>query len=369
MIRVLYIARYHSPTMERKIALLAAQPDLLVSLVRPTIWKDGYGRVAIETIAQDDYHVVPVPMVGRADNPHRTLYRTIDFSMREARPDIIHAEEEPDSLAALQIVLARRLCARRAKLVLHTWQNVDRPKSALVRWVVRMTLRGADAVLGANREALAVLARLGYRGRTGVIPPMGVDTGVFRPQGGAVTSEGICLVYAGRFVPEKGLDTLIQAMAMTDTCVSLRLIGDGPAKSSLVDQVRSLDLAERVDFLPPMSPSELASAMDDSYALVLPSRTTAVWQEQFGRVLVESMACGTPVIGSDSGAIPEVVGDAGLIFPEGDASALARCVGRLIASPALRADLVERGLMRVADLYSQERVAAQTSDFYRQMVP
>jgi glycosyltransferase involved in cell wall biosynthesis len=82
-------------------------------------------------------------------------------------------------------------------------------------------------------------------------------------------------------------------------------------------------------------------------ALVLPSRTTSVWKEQFGRVIVEAMACQTPVIGSDSGAIPEVIGDAGLIFPEGDAHALGNCLRRLIESPDLRRELGERGHARV----------------------
>jgi len=100
----------------------------------------------------------------------------------------------------------------------------------------------------------------------------------------------------------------------------------------------------------------------------LPSRTTRVWKEQFGRVLTEAMACRVPVIGSNSGAIPEVIGDAGLIFPEGDARALAGCLRRLIESPDLCRELGERGYVRVMRLYTQERIAEQTAEFYRQII-
>ena len=101
---------------------------------------------------------------------------------------------------------------------------------------------------------------------------------------------------------------------------------------------------------------------------MLPSRTTPVWKEQFGRVLAEAMACKVPVIGSDSGAIREVIGDAGLIFPEGNVAALADCLRLLNASPSLRHDLAERGYVRASGLYTQEHIAEQTADFYRQLM-
>jgi glycosyltransferase involved in cell wall biosynthesis len=83
---------------------------------------------------------------------------------------------------------------------------------------------------------------------------------------------------------------------------------------------------------------------------------------------VEAMACKVPVVGSNSGAIPEVVGGAGLLFPEGDAVALASCLRRLMESPALRKELAEQGYARAMSLYTQERIADQTAQFYRQMI-
>jgi glycosyltransferase involved in cell wall biosynthesis len=102
--------------------------------------------------------------------------------------------------------------------------------------------------------------------------------------------------------------------------------------------------------------------------VVLPSCTTRVWKEQFGRILVEAMACKVPVVGSDSGAIPEVVGNAGLIFPEGDVAMLAECLQRLKESPELRHELAERGYVRATTLYSQEHIGRLSVNFYKEVL-
>ena len=80
--------------------------------------------------------------------------------------------------------------------------------------------------------------------------------------------------------------------------------------------------------------------------LVLPSLTTRTWKEQFGRVLVEGMAAGCVIIGSDSGAIPEVIGDAGIIVPEGNPEALADAIVRVRDDRHLRNSLRETGYTR-----------------------
>lgn len=103
-------------------------------------------------------------------------------------------------------------------------------------------------------------------------------------------------------------------------------------------------------------------------ALVLPSRGTPVWKEQYGRVLLEAMACKVPVIGSDSGAIPEVIGDAGLIFRENDTLSLAQCVKNLMENTTLHKDLAERGYLRVTSFFSQQEIARKTNEFYRKVM-
>jgi len=366
VIRVLHIARYRSPSMERKLEVMATRPDLALWLVRPAFWQDEYGRVAVNPTVPG-CQVQRVPLVGKINDPHRALYRTLTFGLLSIRPHIIHAEEEPDSLAALQIALARRFFAPQAKLILHTWQNINRPKRWYVRLVTCIALREADAILCANSEGVQVLREMGYSGPTAVISPIGVDIRVFRPLE-RQPSEAFVVAYAGRFVPEKGLDTLLQAVAYLGSGVELWLIGNGPDRPILESLSQELGIEERIRWLDPVSPEKMPEVLAQVDVVVLPSCTTRVWKEQFGRILVEAMACKVPVVGSDSGAIPEVVGDAGLIFPEGDAAALAECLRRLKESPELRRELAERGYERALMLFSQEHIARQTIKFYKTAV-
>jgi glycosyltransferase involved in cell wall biosynthesis len=104
------------------------------------------------------------------------------------------------------------------------------------------------------------------------------------------------------------------------------------------------------------------------HVLVLPSRTMPNWKEQFGRVLIEAMACGVPVVGSSSGESPHIVGEGGLVFPEGDVSALRAALQRLRADPLLRASLAEAGRQRVLQHYTQSRIAAETVAVYRELM-
>jgi phosphatidylinositol alpha-1,6-mannosyltransferase len=107
------------------------------------------------------------------------------------------------------------------------------------------------------------------------------------------------------------------------------------------------------------------NAMD---VLCAPSLTTPRWREQFGRMLIEAFACGVPVIASDSGEIPYVVGDAGLIVAERDVAAWTRALERLLADPSLRDDLSARGRRRAVSIYDWPVVARQHSAFFTQLI-
>jgi glycosyltransferase involved in cell wall biosynthesis len=107
--------------------------------------------------------------------------------------------------------------------------------------------------------------------------------------------------------------------------------------------------------------------MKTMHVLVLPSRTGEDWKEQFGQVLIEAMSCGTPVVGSDSGAIPAVIGDAGMIFKEGDAKDLAEKLKNLM-NESFRESLRKKGLNRVDSCFTHEKVAAATHEVYRYLL-
>lgn len=377
-VRVLFVARYRDEVMDRRVLLLADQQDMSVCFAGPKHWQEDNAWFDRSNAAERPLQRLTVPMIGRVSDPHRALYRSMRFGMERFRPQIVYAEEEPDSLAALQIALAQRTVCPHAKLILYSWQNVDRPKRWYVRLVLQTTLRLSNAVICANTEGVQLLRRQGYTKPVELIPAYGVDTQIFKPEARRSSRERPFIVgYVGRLAPEKGIDTLISAFAQisrehgdgrhSHKSVELRIVGDGPERFLLEAQVNQLRVEDRVQFVGALSPLRVAEYIGQLDALVLPSRSTPVWQEQFGRVLVEAMACKVAVLGSSCGAIPEVIGDAGLIFPEGDAPALAASLRELVDNATLRRELAERGYRRVAAQYTQELVAERTAEFYRRV--
>jgi glycosyltransferase involved in cell wall biosynthesis len=118
------------------------------------------------------------------------------------------------------------------------------------------------------------------------------------------------------------------------------------------DERASTGGMRRVCVIRPVSYEQMPGLLKSFDVLVLPSVTIVpLHREQFGRVLIEAMAAGVPVVGSSSGAIPEVIGDAGLVVPERDATALAQAIDRVLAEPGLRETLVQRD--QTVDLFRE----------------
>jgi glycosyltransferase involved in cell wall biosynthesis len=174
--------------------------------------------------------------------------------------------------------------------------------------------------------------------------------------------------YVGRLVEQKGVDLLLQALSGLAGVWRAYILGSGPEGDALKAQTRQLGLADRVSFDPWIPSVEMPGYYRQLDALVVPSRTRPNWKEQFGRVLIEAMACGVPVVGSDSGEIPHVIGDAGLIFPEGNPQALQGALERLLKDPDLCADLARRGQERVSTHYTQAQIAGQTYQVYQSIL-
>lgn len=367
--RVLYIARHFHPRMEGIVAALAATGVAEVTLICPANWRDelGLARQTGQTITA--YRRLELPMLGAPNDYHRALYRTLNFALPTVRPQIIHAEEEPESLAALQIAAAHRLFAPRAQLILNAWQNLDRPKHWYVRLVARLAFLAADAITCGNDGAVTVLRSAGYNGLAPIIPQKGVNTDLYYPLAAVphAESDGLRLLYAGRLLPEKDVETLLHALPLVAASTTLRIVGDGPQRARLRELIDELRLQDRVQLASPVEPTALPALFAQADALVLPSKTMPFWSEQLGRILLEAMACALPVIGSDSGAIPEVIGPAGLIFPEGNSAALADCIRLLDVDHGLRRRLGLLGMAQ-AERFSERSLAAQNLQLYHTLL-
>ncbi len=345
---------------QRKLEAIAQHGVELLALAPPA-WRDERGALPLERAYTKGYRLETVPIVFNGSY-HLHFYRELGWWIEQFRPAIVHIDEEPYNLAAWQgLWHARRVGA---KTVLFSWQNIDRRYPPPFCWGERWALAQADVLIAGTEGAAAVWRAKGCRGQLPVIAQFGTDAELFRPPAHR-PERPFTIGYFGRLVEEKGLRVLLRAAAQLGGAWRLILLGGGPLRPALEAEAARLGIAARVTFRGQVSSTAMSAQYHDLDALALPSLTRPNWKEQFGRVLVEAMASGVPVVGSDSGAIPDVIGSAGLVVPEGDAAALARALDWLRGDPALRADLSARGRARVLAHFTHERIAEATVAVYR----
>ena len=221
-----------------------------------------------------------------------------------------------------------------------------------------------------NQAAVSVFQQKGYSGPHQVIPQFGVAEGLFSPPEQRDLGE-LKIGFAGRFVAEKGVDLLIRAVAelgVGERPWSLHLAGKGPEEDTLKQLSQQLGIASHVVWHGSLPSAEMPRFLQMIDVLVLPSRTQPNWAEQFGRILVEAMACETVVVGSNSGEIPHVIGEAGLVFAENDLEGLAAHLRTLLHDSTLCQELGKQGRKRMLGRYTQQQIASQTAAVYRQMM-
>jgi len=350
---------------QRKLEELAALPDVELLAVVPPEWiEDRVGAVPLEQRFTAGYDMAVEPLRFNG-NHHIHHYPGLADCVRAFKPDLIHIDEEPYNLVAAHATwLARRA---KAKTIFFTWQNLDRRYPPPFSLFERYCYRHASIALAGNADAVTVLRRKGFRKPIEVIPQFGVDPDIYRPLP-RVSHSGFTIGYYGRLVPEKGVDTIVEAMALLPPTVQAVVVGSGDALEALKQLADESGVRDRITFRCAIPAEQIPTFLAGIDAIVVPSRTRPNWKEQFGRVLVESMACEVPVIGSDSGEIMNVIAGAGLVFPEGDASALAARLRALIDAPELRERLANAGRQRVLAHYTQARVARATYDVYTRVL-
>ena len=333
--------------------------DLVVAV--PPYWRDERGRLPLERAHTEGYELRVTPMVANGSF-HTHFYPRLRRLVSEVQPDLLHIDEEPYNLATWR---ATRIAhSLDIPSLFFTWQNLDRRYPPPFCWFERDVYRHSAFALAGNRAAVDVLRAKGYAGPHRVIPQFGVDPALYQRVLPPEADEPFVIGYAGRLVPEKGVGDLLRAAAQLEGNWELRLLGSGPERARLEAQVRALGIAERVRFAGQVPSGEMPAHLAHLHALVLPSRSRPNWIEQFGRILVEAMVSGAPVIGSDSGEIPNVIGDAGLLYPEGQIDALRDRLASLMGDPDQWMVYSQRGCDRVRAHYTQVQIAAETVDVY-----
>jgi glycosyltransferase involved in cell wall biosynthesis len=339
---------------------MAEKYGLDITLVTPVSWPEGGKKIQAFTGGHFIKHEIGRTIMYKKRFVH--IYLNAKALIKKYDPDIIHLEEEPFVPVTWQFLRAGKSLGK--KVIFFTWENIHRKYNPIYNYFERYSLKNADAAIAGNNEALQILRAKGFTKLISVIPQYGLNLKDFTISAGF--GSGIKeIIYIGRITQEKGLDTLIEAAAKIDG-VTLNLLGSGNEKyiGGLKSRISELGMDSRVVFHGFMNRDRLRETLKKMQVLVLPSITTPGWKEQFGRVLIEAFASRIAVIGSDSGEIPFVLGEAGLVFREKDAGMLASCINRLMTDRGLFETLVEKGYKRVSELYTNEKIAEQIFGVY-----
>ncbi len=370
--RLLTIGHSYVVGLNRRLAHeLAKTGQWDVTTVAPARFHGDFGWHVAAPMPEERDTLMPVP-VHFSGKMHLMLYGKRLKELLQQPWDLVHCWEEPYVVSAAQVAA---LTPARVPLVVATFQNIEKRYPPPFNWIERYVMDRADGIVAFGHTVLDVVASRGFTPRRARMIPPGVDAARFRPDEEARSQVRASLGwrddtpvvgFLGRFVPEKGVALLTAALDRVTTPWRALLVGSGPLEAELRTWAKRHGGRVRIET--DVSHDDVPRWLNAMDMLCAPSRTTPRWREQFGRMLIEAFACGVPVVASDSGEIPHVVGGSGVIVPEGDAEAWERAITRLLTSPDLRQDLSRRGRQRALSTYDWPVVARQHAAFFEQII-
>ncbi|MDT4936926.1 MAG: hypothetical protein QOG80_597, partial [Pseudonocardiales bacterium] len=304
----IYHAGRDAAHRERDRALVRAGVD--VTLIVPKAWPGND-----DPIGDEPFEVIELPVV-RAGDVNRHRYESVDLVrdvIARMRPDVLDLHEEPFSHVVRQVLMR---VPETLPAVAYAAQNIDkRFPPPFAQWE-RAAFARLSGIYPCTRQAASVVFGKGFSGAIEVLPlapPPQIVAGDQQPP-----VDELRMLLVGRLVPEKGIADAVEALAALDgNGATLTVVGAGPERERARDLADRLGVAHALELRPWAEAAELAAAYADSHVLLAPSHSTRTWVEQFGRMVVEAQAAGAVVVGYASGALPEVVGAAGILVPEG----------------------------------------------------
>jgi glycosyltransferase involved in cell wall biosynthesis len=357
---------YADPANRAKLRSLAGLGVTLAAAV-PDRWLGPDGTLHPTDESEDaGVQIVPVAVRGRSREIGELRWRaaTLHRLIADFRPNLLHIEEEPwTQAAAVGIRLARRFGIQS---VLSTADSLPRHHTLIQRFRRERTLKLAQGLIAANRLASALAAKRRSEGATLILPQLGVTPPAAQPRSPHST---FGIGFVGRLVPERGLDLLFRACVGLAGDWTLTVLGTGPSLEELEALAQRLGISARISWLGALPRDALEAVWGRLDCVVFPSRTTPRWVHGTGQGVLQAMAHGVAVVGTESGALGELVGDAGRVVPEEDVPALTAALQELYSDRAECARLGSVGRQRVLEHFSPDAIAQKTLAFWRSLTP
>lgn len=362
--RVLFIDNIAVEALRRSAyRALASSNEFEVHLAVPRRWREQGDALPFEQEVHAGVMLHPVRTMF-TNRQHRVLYPGLFGLLHRLHPEILCVDTEPENFGAVEVLLLATLSSRHTKVALVSSRTLDHRQIGfpyrlsylhkLCDSIIRQ--RKVDLLFIRPRSAFPLMSDYA---EDVVELPHPVDCSVFRKAVAPATDRPLTVGYLGRLAEGKGIPLLIEAMQTVPEFVQLLIVGSGPLGPSLAKIAEGSSLTGRVSFLPAVRYAEVPAILNRMDILLLPSVPTKYWNEQFGRVLIEAMACEVPVLASDSAGIPDVVGNAGMLFRTGDLSDLSAKLLQLINDPALRRTYQRLGRERALRYFDAPVIAEQ----------
>ena len=358
-----------------------------VAVVVPKRWRPGGVQNKIiepEAKVEGNFRIVPIASFSENNQGLLSFGWDLVKFLKEFRPDVIQVEQGSKSIAYAQLITLNKMLGLKAKMLFFTWWNMPYELKFPISALEAYNLKNTDGVVVGNKDGFDVLRDRNYSNPMRIMPQLGIDESIFKPQQQpdlrskyGIKADDFIVGFVGRFVPEKGLMTLAKSLAgLKEQNWKWLILGRGPLEAELKQWAKDEDLEDRLILIESVPHADVPRYINLMTTLLLPSETTyefktltaAGWKEQFGHVIIEGMGSAIPVIGSDSGEIPNVIGDAGMVFPEGNTEELRERLHRLMTQKGLAKKIGQRGYEKAMQRYTNTALAEEQLRFYEELL-
>ena len=362
---------------QKRMVEVAKYSDVEMTLLVPGHWIQFNKKVNLEKITDAVYRILCVQPItwGLRENRFRNvthIYPGIKKILKRLEPDIVELWEEPFSAVTAHTTFWTKRIIPGAKIIFFSAQNVLRRYPPPFCTFEKYTYKNSHYAFLMSHDVAGVLRRKGFNKEFCVLP-LGVDTEFFCKKDVSCLKEKLGLKsfvigFVGKINRQKGILDLVQAASQIDRKIHLLIIGNGDLKQEMKHLIKLSGLGQRSIHVEAVGNSQVPDYLNCMDILVFPSITLPNVKEQFGRVLIEAMACQVPVIGSNSGEIPTILKDAGITFKERDVKDLKNKIQLLMRDNNLRRKIVKNGHRKVMDNYTWKSIAEKQSRVYKRLI-